>query len=145
MGFAIGLLGGAVGLILGSLRLPALITILGIDPRVAAGSNLVIAAAVNSQASISRKVGGRVRIFGGALQGKNLAVVPKRMIVQTWRGSNWKKSEGDSILILTFTKTRGGGRINLVHVLPDRHYAGRNRGWKKYYWKPWRAYLRRLR
>ena len=39
---AIGLLGGAVGLILGSLRLPALITILGIDPRVAAGSNLVI-------------------------------------------------------------------------------------------------------
>ncbi len=42
VGFAIGLLGGAVGLILGSLRLPALITILGIDPRVAAGSNLVI-------------------------------------------------------------------------------------------------------
>ncbi len=42
IGFAIGLLGGAVGLILGSLRLPALIAILGIDPRVAAGSNLVI-------------------------------------------------------------------------------------------------------
>lgn len=42
VGFAIGLLGGAVGLILGSLRLPALITILGIDARVAAGSNLVI-------------------------------------------------------------------------------------------------------
>lgn len=42
VGFAIGLLGGAVGLILGTLRLPALITILGIDPRVAAGSNLVI-------------------------------------------------------------------------------------------------------
>jgi len=42
IGFAIGLLGGAVGLILGSLRLPALIVILGIDPRVAAGSNLVI-------------------------------------------------------------------------------------------------------
>jgi hypothetical protein len=42
VGFAIGLLGGAVGLILGSLRLPALITILRIDPRVAAGSNLVI-------------------------------------------------------------------------------------------------------
>ena len=41
-GFAIGLLGGAVGLILGTLRLPALIAILKIDPRVAAGSNLVI-------------------------------------------------------------------------------------------------------
>jgi len=42
IGLAIGLLGGAVGLILGSLRLPALITILRINPRVAAGSNLVI-------------------------------------------------------------------------------------------------------
>ena len=47
------------------------------------------AAAVNSQASLSRKVGGRFRIFRGALQGKNLAIVPKRMIVQTWRGSDW--------------------------------------------------------
>ncbi|TAJ90585.1 sulfite exporter TauE/SafE family protein [bacterium] len=42
VGFAVGLLGGAVGLILGTLRLPALITILNIDPRIAAGSNLVI-------------------------------------------------------------------------------------------------------
>lgn len=42
VGFGVGLLGGAVGLILGTLRLPALITILNIDPRIAAGSNLVI-------------------------------------------------------------------------------------------------------
>ncbi len=42
VGFGVGLLGGAVGLILGTLRLPALITILHIDPRIAAGSNLVI-------------------------------------------------------------------------------------------------------
>jgi activator of HSP90 ATPase len=101
------------------------------------------AAAVNSQASISRKVGGTFTIFGGALRGRNLAIVPKRMIVQTWRGSDWKKREGDSILILTFGKAPGGGGIRLVHVLPDRHYAGCNRGWQKYYWKPWRAYLKR--
>jgi activator of HSP90 ATPase len=101
------------------------------------------AAAVNSRASISRQVGARFRIFGGALQGKNLAIVPKRMIVQTWRGSDWKKTEADSILILVFAKAPGGGRISLVHAnVPDRHYAGINRGWKKYYWKPWRAYLR---
>jgi uncharacterized membrane protein YfcA len=42
VGFGVGLLGGAVGLILGTLRLPALIAILNIDPRIAAGSNLVI-------------------------------------------------------------------------------------------------------
>ena len=37
-----GLLGGAVGLILGSARLPALIRILHMNPRVAAGTNLLI-------------------------------------------------------------------------------------------------------
>ncbi len=42
VGLAAGLLGGAVGLILGTVRLPALIKILNIDPRIAAGSNLVI-------------------------------------------------------------------------------------------------------
>ena len=42
VGLAVGLLGGAVGLILGSIRLPALIRILKVDPRIAAGTNLFI-------------------------------------------------------------------------------------------------------
>ncbi len=42
IGLGVGLLGGAVGLILGSIRLPALIRVLRIDPRIAAGSNLFI-------------------------------------------------------------------------------------------------------
>ena len=45
-GAAIGLLGGGVGLILGSLRLPLMIRLLKINPRRAAGSNLVVGAAL---------------------------------------------------------------------------------------------------
>jgi uncharacterized membrane protein YfcA len=41
-GFAIGLFGGFVGLLLGQLRLPAMIHVLGLDPRMAAGTNLAI-------------------------------------------------------------------------------------------------------
>ena len=101
-------------------------------------------AAIKSPASISRKVGGRFSAFGGMLRGKILALGPKRMIVQTWRGSDWKKSDGDSILILTFDKAPGGARLGLVHAnIPDRRYARINRGWAKYYWRPWRAYLKR--
>ncbi|MBI3028868.1 MAG: SRPBCC domain-containing protein [Candidatus Rokubacteria bacterium] len=101
-------------------------------------------AAIGSSASVSRKVGGTFSAFGGMLRGRILARVPGRMIVQTWRGSDWRKSEADSILILTFSKAPRGGRINLVHAnISDRHYAGISRGWNKYYWKPWRAYLRR--
>jgi uncharacterized membrane protein YfcA len=42
IGLVIGLAGGAGGLILGSLRIPALIRILGVDPRVASGTNMFI-------------------------------------------------------------------------------------------------------
>ena len=42
IGLGVGLLGGAVGLILGSIRLPALVRILRVDPRIAAGTNLFI-------------------------------------------------------------------------------------------------------
>ena len=42
LGFAVGLVGGAVGLILGSVRLPIIIRVMRADPRIAAGSNLMI-------------------------------------------------------------------------------------------------------
>ena len=40
IGFGVGLLGGTVGLVLGSIRMPAMITILKLPPRIAIGTNL---------------------------------------------------------------------------------------------------------
>lgn len=59
-GFGIGLLGGAVGLVLNTLRLPALIAILDLDPRVAAGSNLVIGFLMGSFGWVGHTVRGQV-------------------------------------------------------------------------------------
>jgi uncharacterized membrane protein YfcA len=42
LAFVIGLLGGAVGVILGTLRMPALVRSVGLDVRRAAGTNLVV-------------------------------------------------------------------------------------------------------
>ena len=42
IGVAIGVLGGAVGLILGSIRLPALVRVLWVRPRTAVGTNLMV-------------------------------------------------------------------------------------------------------
>lgn len=43
IGFGIGFLGGLVGLVLGSIRMPAMISILKMEPRVAIGTNLAAA------------------------------------------------------------------------------------------------------
>ncbi|HET7874268.1 MAG TPA: SRPBCC domain-containing protein [Methylomirabilota bacterium] len=101
------------------------------------------AAATGGRAHVSARPGSGFTAFGGMLRGRMLAVVPGRMVVQTWRGSTWKKSDLDSVLVITFGPARGGGRVDLVHVnVPAKHHAGITRGWRTYYWKPWRAHLR---
>jgi activator of HSP90 ATPase len=73
-----------------------------------------------------------------------LDVVPKRLIVQTWRASHWTVADLDSILILRFSPDPAGGRIDLVHAnVADHDYDSVNQGWEKYYWTPWRTYLMR--
>ena len=101
-------------------------------------------AATGAKAVMSRKVGGKFTAHGEHLKGRNVAIVPKRLIVQAWRAANWKKSDLDSVLVLAFSKAPGGGRVSMTHVnVPDANAASITRGWRDYYWKPWKAYLRR--
>jgi len=60
---------------------------------------------------ISKKEGDSFSCLNGNLTGKNLMIVPNRMIVQGWRGNVWKKGDLDSILILTFTSMTNGAKI----------------------------------
>lgn len=101
------------------------------------------AAVIGSKVSISKKVGERFTAFNGWVKGKNLHIVPKNMIVQTW--CPWKEMGfDDSILIMIFNKISGGAKIDLVHAnVPSRAYDRINKGWKTYYWKPWKAYLKK--
>lgn len=102
------------------------------------------AAVIGSPASISRKVGGKFMAFDGMISGRNLLIVPERLIVQSWRAKPWKKSDPDSTLILQFRRAKGGGQIDLAHInVPAYDHAGVTKGWPKYYWNPWKTYLKR--
>ena len=99
-------------------------------------------AATGMPAKISLKVGGKWTAFGKMLLGKNLVLIPNRMIVQTWRSSEWKNSDPDSILVVRFEKTPTGAAAYLTHVgVPQYDHDGVTQGWTKYYWEPWKAYL----
>jgi len=103
-------------------------------------------AATGAPAKISGKVGGKWTAFGGALVGKNLALVPNRMIVQAWRSSQFKAGDEDSILVVRFEKSSGGTTVALSHVgVPKHDHKGVTNGWKKYYWEPWKEYLKARR
>jgi activator of HSP90 ATPase len=99
-------------------------------------------AVTGGKARISRKAGAKFTAWNGALSGRNLQIVPNRLIVQAWRSVHFKRSDLDSILILEFSKAPGGGRLDLVHVnVPPQDHKGVKGGWPKYYWKPWKKYL----
>ena len=100
--------------------------------------------ATHAKATVSRKAGGKFTAFDGMLSGRNLVVIPNKMIVQVWRATHWKKTAPDSILILKFSKSSRGGRIDLVHTnVPDHDLLGVKKGWHFYYWNPWREYLKK--
>jgi activator of HSP90 ATPase len=93
---------------------------------------------------VGARPGSRFSAFGGALRGRTLQTIGGRLIVQSWRSSAFKKSDPDSTLIIRFTPKGKAGCVDLVHVnVPDHDYNGVNKGWKNYYWKPWRKYLAR--
>jgi activator of HSP90 ATPase len=56
--------------------------------------------ATGRPAKLGRNAGGGFTAFGGMLVGKSLLIVPKKMIVQSWRSWAWKKTDSDSILVL---------------------------------------------
>ena len=92
--------------------------------------------------SISPTAGSLFQAFDGVLTGTILQVVPKRLIVQSWRSPHWGPEDLDSTLILTFLPEKDGGRIELTQInVVDNDFAGVSHGWEKLYWAPWRAYL----
>jgi uncharacterized protein YndB with AHSA1/START domain len=102
------------------------------------------AAFTGSSVTVAAHAGAPFRAFDDVLTGTILQVVPKRLIVQSWRSPHWGASDLDSTLILTFLPEGDGGRIELVQVnVVDADFAGVSHGWERFYWSPWRAYLNR--
>lgn len=97
------------------------------------------------RAVISRKVGGLFSIFDGYAQGTNMALVPGKKIVQSWRASDWPKGHYSKITF-ALRKVPAGTRLTFTHNgVPDRHYASTKQGWIDFYWTPMKEMLERRR
>jgi activator of HSP90 ATPase len=96
----------------------------------------------NNKAKISAKEGAAFSIYDGYSFGKNLQLVKNKLIVQSWRASDWNKTDIDSTLILSFEQKGKDAVINMVHAnVPNNQAASLKEGWNDFYWKPWRECL----
>jgi uncharacterized protein YndB with AHSA1/START domain len=98
-------------------------------------------AAIGGPVEIEPHAGGRFSALGG-LTGRNLAIESPRLVVQTWRAKVWHDEDPDSVLVLTFTDSSVGARVQLVQAnVPDHIYQTIDDGWRRHYWAKWTDFL----
>ena len=62
-------------------------------------------AAIGAPVKIQSKEGAKFSAHGNYIAGRTFQLVKHKLIVQSWRTSDWKKSDTDSTLILFLSKT----------------------------------------
>ena len=100
--------------------------------------------ATGAAASIKAKAGVAFTAWDGYISGVTLHADKDRMLVQTWRADDWPGEAPDSVLVLLFQAEGKGTRLLVTHAnVPDDQAEELKKGWKEYYWKPWKAWIRK--
>jgi uncharacterized protein YndB with AHSA1/START domain len=93
-------------------------------------------------ASIEPWVGGRHSAFDGYIQGTTLALDEPRLIIQTWRSTEFPEESDDSKLEIRFESVPGGTQLTLIHTeIPEGQGEKYRKGWEDFYFKPMKEYF----
>ena len=93
-------------------------------------------------ASISDKIGDSFTAWDGYIKGKNIALEPNRMIVQSWRTSDFEEKEVDSQIEIVLNEVDGETDVTLIHTNLPESGAHYKKGWDDHYFQPMKAYFR---
>ena len=92
--------------------------------------------------TIDPVVGGRHVEGDGYMHGWNLALSRGKRIVQSWRTTDFAPESPDSVIELTFAKTKDGTALTLLHTdIPEGQGEGYSRGWPEFYFDPMALYF----
>ena len=98
-------------------------------------------AMTGGQAEITNVIGDIFTAWDGYITGKNIALKPRRRIIQSWRTSQFKKGQPDSLLTIDLLDNNMGTKLILKHknlTEDDEHYKA---GWGVHYFEPMKQYF----
>ena len=99
-----------------------------------------------SAAKIQRREGAKFSAYDNYCYGKNLQLIPGRLIVQSWHAADWGDADAESTLILLFEQKGNDATVYMTHAnVPANQYTALKDGWNSFYWQPWKAYLKNLK
>jgi|SRR5664279_1972143 len=97
---------------------------------------------IDGPVEISEKIGSSFNAFRGYITGRNLQLVKNRLIVQSWRGSDWDPKDPDSAFLISLEQKGKNVIMNMIHAnVPADKEKGLEKGWYEHYWDPWKQHL----
>jgi uncharacterized protein YndB with AHSA1/START domain len=92
-------------------------------------------------AEIAAADGGAFTLFGGAIHGRQIELVPGARVVQAWRTKMWEPGVY-SLVRFTLVAEGAGTKVVLDHSgFPDGQQEHLAAGWAANYWEPLTKYL----
>lgn len=92
-------------------------------------------------AEISREPGGAFALFGGYISGRQIELVPDKLIVQAWRAGSWDPG-AYSIAKFALTEQDSNTKLIFDHAgFPGAQAEHLLEGWRTNYWEPLAKFL----
>jgi activator of HSP90 ATPase len=93
-------------------------------------------------ADITPDLGATFDVWDGYISGHTLELVPGRLIVQSWRTTQFTDDEADSQISVTFESEGSATRVTVLHQnVPDEHKGYENGGWQEHYFEPMKRFF----
>ena len=99
------------------------------------------AAITGAPATASTEVGGEFTAHDGYINGKNLELVPGKLICQSWKTQQFDASDSDSELEITLEPEGTGTRLTLKHTKLTGDGSHYKTGWVEHYFEPMEAHF----
>jgi activator of HSP90 ATPase len=101
------------------------------------------AAMTGGEAQCSIIEGESFSAWDGYISGTNLKLIANSEIHQTWRTTEFQDSDPDSNVVIKFSETTQGCRLNLSHTNIPEGQSDYKKGWIDHYFNPMMAYFSR--
>jgi activator of HSP90 ATPase len=95
-----------------------------------------------AKASINKKTGGKFTAWDNYIEGTNKQLIDGKLIVQSWRTTEFPENSEDSLLEIKLDDTSSGCRLTLTHSnIPEGQSESYKQGWVDFYFKPLKEYF----
>jgi len=93
-------------------------------------------------ATANNSEGDKFDAWDGYIRGTNKKLIPHSKIIQSWRTTEFKETDEDSLLTLHFKEIPGGCELTLHHEnIPERQ-PNYEQGWQEHYFTPMQEYFK---